>query len=103
MAQRIADQIIPIVSALFGGARGRHRASRSQAGERVHHAGKAGALEPKLVDFGISKLQGEALHLTGTNAILGTPYYMSPEQAGSSKHVDHRSDIFSLGVICISA
>jgi serine/threonine-protein kinase len=95
----IADLIIPIVSALSAA----HEAGivhRDLKPENVFITrGKGGALEPKLVDFGISKLQGEALHLTGTNAILGTPYYMSPEQAGSSKHVDHRSDIFSLGVI----
>jgi serine/threonine-protein kinase len=95
----IADLIIPIVSALSA-AHDAGIVHRDLKPENVFltHA-KGGALEPKLVDFGISKLQGEALHLTGTNAILGTPYYMSPEQAGSSKNVDHRSDIFSLGVI----
>jgi serine/threonine-protein kinase len=97
--QAIADLMIPVVSALSAA----HEAGIVHRDLKpdnilIHH-GKAGALEPKLLDFGISKLSDESLHLTGTNAILGTPYYMSPEQAGSSKHVDHRSDLFSLGVI----
>ncbi len=54
----------------------------------------------KLLDFGISKVQeaGKA-SLTQTNSALGTPLYMSPEQARSARDVDHRSDIYSMGVI----
>lgn len=99
-ATPIADLMVPVVSAL---------AAVHEAGI-VHRdlkpdnifitRGKGGAMEPKLVDFGISKVDDAgSLKLTGTNAILGTPYYMSPEQAGSSKEIDHRSDIFSIGVI----
>jgi serine/threonine-protein kinase len=96
----IADLMIPVISALSAAHEAGivHRDLKPDNILICH--GKGGSLEPKLVDFGISKLSdGESLHLTGTNAILGTPYYMSPEQAGSSKQVDHRSDIFSLGVI----
>ena len=54
----------------------------------------------KVVDFGMSKsttdLQG---NLTKTSAVLGTPYYMSPEQMRSSKTVTPRADIWSLGVV----
>ncbi len=56
----------------------------------------------KLLDFGISKFAGgeEAkLHLTSTGLILGTPYYMSPEQARGEREIDQRSDLFSVGVI----
>jgi serine/threonine protein kinase len=60
----------------------------------------------KLVDFGISKVRtaedgGEAPapHLTKTNSALGTPLYMSPEQARSPRDVDHRSDLYSVGAI----
>lgn len=56
----------------------------------------------KLLDFGISKFAGgeEAkLHLTSTGLILGTPYYMSPEQARGERDLDQRSDLFSVGVI----
>jgi eukaryotic-like serine/threonine-protein kinase len=61
----------------------------------------------KVVDFGISKVrpdEGEAtMHLTRTGVMLGTPYYMSPEQARGMKALDHRLDLFALGVILYEA
>jgi eukaryotic-like serine/threonine-protein kinase len=53
--------------------------------------------EPILIDFGIARLQGVA---TGTvvGSLLGTPLYISPEQA-EGRHGDHRSDLYSLGII----
>jgi serine/threonine-protein kinase len=53
----------------------------------------------KVLDFGISKLSGVDLSLTNESQSMGSPLYMSPEQIGSSKHVDPRSDVWSLGVI----
>jgi tRNA A-37 threonylcarbamoyl transferase component Bud32 len=57
----------------------------------------------KVLDFGIAKLarrpSSAADVRTRTGAILGTPRYMSPEQCRDSREVDHRSDIYSLGVI----
>lgn len=55
----------------------------------------------KLLDFGISKQQSAAakVDLTSTQATLGTPAYMSPEQLRSSKQVDARTDIWALGVV----
>src|SRR4051812_27477836 len=56
-----------------------------------------GSIVVKVLDFGIAKLtvdpseQGETQGLTRTGAMLGTPLYMSPEQARSLKHIDHRS------------
>jgi eukaryotic-like serine/threonine-protein kinase len=54
----------------------------------------------KVLDFGISKIleDAEDPELTNTTDMLGSPHYMSPEQLRSAKHVDHRSDIWSLGV-----
>jgi eukaryotic-like serine/threonine-protein kinase len=57
----------------------------------------------KLVDFGIAKMmQADASHLTETGIILGTPYYMSPEQARGDA-IDARSDIYALGVMMYRA
>ncbi|MDZ4767733.1 MAG: serine/threonine-protein kinase [Chloroflexota bacterium] len=51
-----------------------------------------------LTDFGIAKLMEESSGLTGTGNLVGTPSYMSPEQA-QSVEVDHRSDLYSLAVV----
>ncbi len=54
----------------------------------------------KILDFGISKIkQAGSASLTQTNSALGTPLYMSPEQARSPRDVDARSDLYSVGVI----
>jgi serine/threonine protein kinase len=51
----------------------------------------------KILDFGLAKL-GDVTRLTNESSTLGTVYYMSPEQLGTSD-VDHRSDLFSVGAI----
>ncbi len=68
----------------------------------------------KVLDFGLARLatdaelprdestaatQPENVAVTGTNMVLGTPDYLSPEQAKSTRDVDHRSDIYSLGCL----
>ena len=54
----------------------------------------------KIADFGIAKILGaEQVDLTGTQAAIGTPHYMAPEQMEKPTAVDHRADIFSLGVV----
>jgi serine/threonine protein kinase len=59
-----------------------------------------GSPSVKVLDFGISKAASEgAVSLTSTDTVMGTPLYMSPEQVRSLKHVDLRSDIWSLGAI----
>lgn len=56
----------------------------------------------KVLDFGVAKKQDfgiEQASMTTTGAVLGTPYYMSPEQAEGLKNLDHRTDIWALAVI----
>jgi len=62
----------------------------------------AGECVVKLVDFGIAKPSRLELHVapvTLTGAIMGTPQYMSPEQASGRGVVDHRTDIWSFGIV----
>ena len=62
-------------------------------------------VEVKVLDFGIAKLtarEGDAARsggLTRTGALLGTPYYMSPEQIFGDGEVDARTDVWSIGVV----
>lgn len=56
----------------------------------------------KVADFGLAKLTGSDAtsdNLTGTHQVMGTMRYMAPEQLSAAKTVDHRADIYSLGVV----
>tara|TARA_R110002049_G_scaffold285698_4_gene466989 strand:- start:117247 stop:119037 length:1791 start_codon:yes stop_codon:yes gene_type:complete len=56
----------------------------------------------KIADFGLSRILGHEPHddvLTATHQVMGTPRYMAPEQLEGSRGVDHRADIYSLGVV----
>ena len=55
----------------------------------------------KIVDFGISKFNalGGEFSMTRTGAVMGTPYYMSPEQAKGNRTIDHRADLYAVGVL----
>ena len=54
----------------------------------------------KLLDFGISKIRGAQKTITGDMMMLGTPAYMSPEQArGDVKNIDERTDVYALGAV----
>jgi eukaryotic-like serine/threonine-protein kinase len=62
-----------------------------------------GSVVIKLLDFGISKVLPKGsdidLSMTKTRALMGSPLYMAPEQMRSTRRVDHRADIWSLGVL----
>jgi len=56
----------------------------------------------KIADFGLAKLMGREakdLSITDTHDVMGTPHYMAPEQVEHPLDVDHRADIYSLGVV----
>lgn len=60
----------------------------------------------KVLDFGVSKfsqMSGDEFNVTRAGAVVGTPYYMSPEQARGMAQVDARSDIYALGVVLYQA
>lgn len=83
--------------------------------DAVHHAHEAGVIhrdlkpsnilidlegQPHVSDFGLAKWSGDQSMLTNPGVVLGTPAYMSPEQARGDSHlVDRRSDVYSLGVL----
>jgi serine/threonine protein kinase len=64
-----------------------------------------GRVESKVLDFGIAKLSSpernnaESAALTRTGSMMGTPYYMAPEQAFGEKDLDRKADVWALGVI----
>lgn len=53
----------------------------------------------KILDFGVARQMRVERKLTATGTALGTPQYMSPEQAGGARAIDQRSDVFSLGSV----
>lgn len=61
--------------------------------------GASEIVQPKITDFGLAKQMGEESGLTETHAALGTPSYMSPEQAREGKTVTRAADVYSLGAI----
>jgi len=70
---------------------------------------EGGGLIVKVLDFGIAKIKmdqaniSDSKSLTRTGSMVGSPLYMSPEQARGSKSIDHRADIWSMGVVLYQA
>ncbi len=111
LAERIAsegalpfDDIIEIITQVLSGLVAAHDKGiihRDIKPENVFLTLRAG-LPPmvKLLDFGISKVAGaEELHLTRTGMVMGTPFYMSPEQARGDRNLDRRVDLYATGVM----
>jgi len=101
---RIARQ----VASALGAAHAKGIFHRDVKPENVYLVKRGDADFVKVVDFGISKAvkqggQGEdgpdSYRLTHTGLLLGTPLYMSPEQARGEEDLDHRVDIWALGVL----
>jgi serine/threonine-protein kinase len=107
----LARVMLPVISAV-GTAHAAGVVHRDLKPDNIFLAREPdGATTVKVLDFGIAKVLTavddgpHAGALTGTGAMLGTPYYMAPEQIYGERDIDHRADIWALGVIfyeCLS-
>jgi serine/threonine protein kinase len=99
------SEIVAIFEQLCGALQVAHQKGivhRDLKPENIYLNVKAGLpLQLKILDFGIAKLSKteDSQDLTRTGSIFGTPGYMSPEQCTATKTVDHRTDIYALGII----
>ena len=100
----LATILLPVISALEA-AHGLGIIHRDLKPDNVFLCRTASSLDVKVLDFGVAKLTAsdglaaQTQALTGTGSMVGTPYYMSPEQVFADKDLDARADIWSLGVI----
>ncbi|MES1177252.1 MAG: serine/threonine-protein kinase [Myxococcales bacterium] len=101
---RAVQTLLPIVDALFA-AHERGIVHRDLKPDNIFLARGAGdRLEPKVLDFGIAKFdQKVASNLTSAGTVLGSPAYMSPEQARGETDVDCRTDVWALCVVLYEA
>ncbi|KYF58758.1 protein kinase, partial [Sorangium cellulosum] len=101
----LVDIMLQVLSALVT-AHERGIVHRDLKPENIFLSERAGMLPvAKLLDFGISQATGMdgTLDLTRTGMVMGTPYYMAPEQARGDVELDHRLDLWAVGVILYEA
>ncbi len=94
--------LLPIADALAA-AHSKGIVHRDLKPDNVFLAESDGRLQPKVVDFGIAKVEVQAgqhsQKLTQAGTVLGSPDYMSPEQARGVEDIDHRTDVWSFSVV----
>lgn len=91
-----------IVKQIAKGLRAAHEADiihRDLKPQNVFLANVDGDLVVKILDFGVAKMDEAGSESTKTGVLLGSPHYMSPEQARGKANIDSRSDVWSLAVI----
>jgi serine/threonine-protein kinase len=104
-------ELVPILAQMLDGLSAAHAASiihRDLKPANVFLLSQKGGQSDfvKILDFGVSKfsaLNAEEMSMTRTGAVVGTPYYMSPEQAKGARSLDARSDLYAVGVILYEA
>src|SRR5690606_10308044 len=104
--------VVPMVQQLLTGLEMAHQARilhRDLKPDNVFlvrdHAGQRDFV--KILDFGVSKFNplhaDDGMSMTRTGTVMGTPFYMAPEQAKGSRDVTEQSDLYSVGVILFEA
>src|SRR5262249_51462877 len=99
--------LLPVVAAVAA-AHAAGVVHRDLKPENIFVARGRGGRTVKVLDFGLAKITGEGQllqtgNVTRTGALLGTPSYMAPEQILGDRNIDHRADLWALGVIIYRA
>jgi serine/threonine-protein kinase len=103
-AARVLQTLLPIAEALQL-AHGRGLVHRDVKPDNIFIVNDEGSFQPKLVDFGIVKIQQQdgGTQLTRAGDVLGSPDYLSPEQARGQSDVDHLTDVWAFCVVLYEA
>jgi len=105
------EELVSITAAILDGLAAVHRAGivhRDLKPDNIFLLDQGDEVRPKLLDFGVSRASDpssgrRSALTTGAGHLVGTPEYMSPEQARGLADVDHRTDLYSAGVVLYEA